>query len=81
MSIAVLILWTVLCTVSNAKTHWGTFFGNTIADWSGVVVTVIATKYLYERGSAESRKLPRSRQGSAWEKISGFSRLNLELII
>jgi hypothetical protein len=53
--IAILILWTVLYAVSNPKTHWGSFFGNAIADWSGVVVTVVATKYLYERGSAESR--------------------------
>lgn len=38
--------------------HWGSFFGNAIADWSGLLVVVIATKYLYERGSAESRKPP-----------------------
>jgi len=38
----------------------GSFFGNAIADWSGVVVMVLATKYLYERGSAESRRLPKS---------------------
>jgi hypothetical protein len=41
---------------SDPKTHLGSFFGNAIADWTGVVVTVIATKYLYEIGSAESRQ-------------------------
>src|SRR5690349_20748099 len=54
--VGVLILWIVLYSSSDPRTHWGSFFGNAIADWSGVVVTVLATKYLYERGSAESRE-------------------------
>jgi hypothetical protein len=80
VSVAVLVLWTVLYTVSNPKTHWGSFFGNAIADWSGVVVTVIATKYLYERGSSESRKPPPSLGGSAWEIMRDHS-LTLFLLI
>ena len=52
----ILISWIVLYNVSDPSTHIGSFFGNAIADWSGVVVTVLATKYLYEKGSAESRK-------------------------
>ena len=52
----ILIAWIVLYSVSDPATHIGSFFGNAIADWSGVVVTVLATKYLYEKGSAESRK-------------------------
>lgn len=55
-AIAILLLWIALYIVSNPRTHWGSFFGNAIADWSGVVVTVFATKWLYEKGSAESRK-------------------------
>ena len=61
LSIAVAIMLVALITlysVSNEKTHLGSFFGNAIADWSGLLLTVIATKYLYERGSAESRKPP-----------------------
>jgi len=80
VSVSVLVLWTVLYTVSNPKTHWGSFFGNAIADWSGVVVTVIATKYLYERGSSESRKPPPSLGGSAWEIIRDHS-LTIFLLI
>jgi hypothetical protein len=45
---------------ADPATHLGSFFGNAIADWSGVLVTVIMTKYLYERGSAESRN-PRGK--------------------
>jgi hypothetical protein len=36
----------------------GSFFGNAIADWSGVILMVYATKFLYEKGSAESRRPP-----------------------
>lgn len=34
----------------------GSFFGNAIADWTGLVVMVMATKRLYEKGSAESKQ-------------------------
>ena len=37
------------------NTHLGAFFGNAIADWSGSVVIIVGTKFLYEVGSAESR--------------------------
>ena len=57
---AVLLLWIALYTRSNPNTHWGSFFGNAIADWTGVVVTVYLTKYLVEIGSSESRR-PRPR--------------------
>ncbi len=59
-SVAVLLLWIGLYNVSSPSTHIGSFFGNAIADWTGVVVMVLATKYLYERGSAESRRPPQS---------------------
>src|SRR5215469_4635327 len=55
---AILGLWIVLYSHSSPDTHAGSFFGNAIADWSGVVVMVIATKYLYEKGSAESKRPP-----------------------
>ncbi len=59
-AIAILLLWVCLYIVSNPSTHIGSFYGNAIADWSGVVVTVLATKFLYERNSSESRPLPKS---------------------
>lgn len=51
----ILLAWIVLYSVSDEKRHIGSFFGNAIADWSGVVVMVLATKHLYERGSSESK--------------------------
>jgi len=56
VSILFLVAWIVLYSLSSQTTHLGSFFGNAIADWSGVVVTVLATKYLYEKGSVESRE-------------------------
>lgn len=53
---SILALWFILYSVSDEHKHWGAFFGNAIADWSGVVVMVLATKHLYERGSKESKK-------------------------
>ena len=56
VSIALVLLWIVLYARGNEHTHWGAFFGNAIADWTGVVVTVLGTKWFYEKGSAESRQ-------------------------
>ncbi len=58
VSAAILTAWIILYIRSNPSTHWGSFFGNAIADWSGLLVTVLATKYFFEVGSAESRKPP-----------------------
>jgi hypothetical protein len=52
----ILLLWIVLYARSSPQTHWGSFFGNAIADWTGLVVMVLATKHLYEKGSAESKQ-------------------------
>ena len=55
---AFLVLWIVLYGRSGPGTHWGSFFGNAIADWTGAFVMIFGTKFLYEKGSAESRRLP-----------------------
>jgi hypothetical protein len=52
---AVLLLWFFLYLPADPETHLGAFFGNAIADWTGVVLVVIGTKFLYERGSKESK--------------------------
>jgi hypothetical protein len=52
----ILALCFVLYVKSDPKSHAGSFFGNAIADWTGVVITVLATKWFFEKGSRESRQ-------------------------
>ena len=79
-SIAILILWICLYTFADPGKHLGSFFGNAIADWTGVVVTVLATKYLYELGSAESRKPPHKLLRPIWTTLVNHS-LSIFLLI
>ncbi len=61
LSIAVsiiLAIWIIAYCLSDDQTHLGSFFGNAIADWSGLLITVFITKYMYEKGSLESRRPP-----------------------
>ena len=76
----ILILWICLYCVSNPASHLGSFFGNAIADWSGVVVMLLATKYLYEKNSAESRRLPKSPLKPALELLRDHS-LSIFLLV
>src|ERR1700685_2489835 len=55
-ALGVVLLLIALYCVYNPDTHLGSFFGNAIADWTGVLVTVVMTKHLYEKGSSESRQ-------------------------
>jgi hypothetical protein len=58
----ILALWLVLYLRGDPSTHLGAFYGNAVADWLGTFLIVIATKYFYEIGSAESRPPhPKSR--------------------
>ena len=59
----ILLMWLALFRQSDPATHLGGFFGNAIADWLGTLVIVIATKYLLEIGSAESRPPHASSRG------------------
>ena len=60
---AILALWFFLYLGADPQTHIGAFYGNAIADWTGTFVIVILTKYFFELGSHESRKLPVSAHG------------------
>ena len=80
VSIGILLLWICLYIFSDPSTHLGSFFGNAIADWSGVVVTVLATKFLYEKGSKESRKPPKDCDEKRWGKLEKHS-LSIFLVV
>jgi hypothetical protein len=55
-ALGVVVVLIFLYRGSNPSTHIGSFFGNAIADWTGVFVTIVMTKFLYEKGSAESKQ-------------------------
>jgi len=57
VAIGLLTLWIVFYCYADPATHWGAFFGNAIADWSGSVVIILGTKFLLEYHSAESRRV------------------------
>jgi hypothetical protein len=63
-ALGVVVTLIVLYSRWDPATHVGSFFGNAIADWTGVLVTIVTTKHLYERGSKESKQ-PRGRLPSA----------------
>jgi hypothetical protein len=58
----ILVFLFVMYRQSDPSTHLGSFFGNAIADWLGTLVFIVATKYFFEAGSAESRQ-PRRLYG------------------
>jgi hypothetical protein len=80
VSSIILLCWILLYIHSDPNTHWGSFYGNAIADWTGLVVTVLATKFMYEKGSAESRKPPHRLLAPVWEILLDHS-LTIFLVI
>ena len=65
VAVGLLIVWIIGYRLFDPKTHLGAFFGNAIADWSGSVVIILGTKFLYEAGSAESRPV-KGKERPAW---------------
>src|SRR5256885_16461001 len=78
-TLAVVLGLIALYIRSDQSTHLGSFFGNAIADWTGVFVTVLMTKHLYEKGSSESKK-PAGKLRSAVAEIFRESLLRFLLL-
>ncbi len=76
----ILALWFVLYLPLDSKSHLGSFFGNAIADWTGVVITVLATKWFFEKGSRESRQPRRTHRNQILELLHEHS-LTLFLLV
>ena len=79
-ALAVVVFLIVLYHRSNPDTHIGAFFGNAIADWTGVLITVVMTKHLYEKGSAESKQ-PKGKVRSAAVELLREHSLTLFLLV
>jgi hypothetical protein len=68
VSILLLLTWIVGYSCTSSESRLGAFFGNSIADWSGSVVIILGTEFLYEVGSAESRPL-KNRKSNRWLEL------------
>jgi hypothetical protein len=79
-ALGVVIFLIALYCRSNPATHIGSFFGNAIADWTGVLVTIVMTKHLYEKGSTESKQ-PKGKVPSALVQFLREHSLTLVLLI
>lgn len=79
-ALGVVVLLIALYCRSNPSTHIGSFFGNAIADWTGVFVTIVMTKHLYEKGSTESKQ-PKGKLPSAAMEFLREHSLTLFLLI
>jgi len=79
-ALAIVVTLVVAYMRADPATHLGSFFGNAIADWTGVLVTVIMTKHLYERGSAESKQPKGKLRSPILEFLRGHS-LTVFLVI
>ena len=76
-----LALWLLLYLRADPSTHLGAFYGNSIADWLGSFVAVVATKFWYEKGSIESRLPPRWRgRGPYWLREHSLTIVLLMLV-
>jgi hypothetical protein len=79
-ALGVVVLLIALYCRSNSSTHLGSFFGNAIADWTGVFVTILMTKHLYEKGSSESKQ-PKGKLPSAAMEFLREHSLSVFLVI
>lgn len=75
----VLLIWTLLYVQSDPSTHFGAFFGNAVADWTGVVIMVVGTKFLFERGSGESK--PVRERGGPIARLFEAHSLTIALVV
>lgn len=76
----IVLMWFVLYLRGDPDTYSGAFYGNALADWLGTFVFVIATKYLYEIGSAESRP-PHARSRGPFMRALIDHSLTLGLVL
>jgi hypothetical protein len=70
-----LLVWISGYLYLDPKTHLSNFCGNAIADWSGSLVIILGTKFLYEVGSPESWQPRRHRKSKFGEFLYEHSLL------
>lgn len=78
----ILVTWIILFSRADDQTHWGSFLGNAIADWTGVLAIILATKFMYERNSDESNNPPEEPENyPAWKRFFHEHSLSIFFIL
>ncbi|HEY3661708.1 MAG TPA: hypothetical protein VGL24_00980 [Chthoniobacterales bacterium] len=72
---ALLLLWFGGYLWLDPHTRVGAFCGNAIADWSGSLMIILGTKFFYEVGSKESRRVRGQSPNRVWEFLREHSLL------
>jgi hypothetical protein len=75
VSVLLLLAWIVAYSCTSSESRLNAFFGNAIADWSGSVVIILGTKFLYEVGSAESRPVGKRKGNRVLQLLRSHSLL------
>ena len=70
-----LSLWITGYIYLEPQSRLSSFCGNAIADWSGSLVIILGTKFFYEIGSSESRKIRGRLSNSTLEFLREHSLL------
>jgi hypothetical protein len=76
----ILALLLALYPAADPKSHAGSFLGNAIADWTGVVMTILVTKWFFEKGSRESRQ-PRTKHANRFLELLHEHSLTIFLVL
>jgi hypothetical protein len=72
---AFLILWLWGYIRLDPQSHLGAFCGNAVADWSGSLMIILGTKFFYEIGSSENRRVGGRSPNKVWELLREHSLL------
>ncbi len=70
-----LLVWIAGYFVLDPKSHLGAFFGNAVADWSGSLLIIVGTTFLYEVGSADSNPVRGKKRNRVRELVHKHSLL------
>jgi hypothetical protein len=72
---ALLLLWFAGYVWLPRPSRLAAFCGNAIADWSGSLMIILGTKFFYEIGSRESRRVRGRSPNKWWELLREHSLL------